>query len=320
MSGSNPLKAVVFRRLFYFVHVVQCGSVRAAARALSLSPQVVSEALKELELDIGESVLVRGRGQMTLTPRGREVYEHAVQMSDHARLALPGGSGSKPDRRSRLSVSLPHSIGLYLLPDFLKQNQDLLAEIDLLVRTDDQEIDPDQAGVDLVLASRHVLDRPRDPGLLEHYEMFLFAAPELAQRIGPITADRVDPVPVVLVGDPNSEAFSMRRVSDGSVHELPIQAVMTVDTIEVARKMTMAGLAAMLLPRDLIYEDPAAARLVRLTEEFTFGWAVIELISHRQQFPPVFERFMDAVIRYAEARKVWRADQRAEEARNAVSR
>ncbi|MEF1228683.1 LysR family transcriptional regulator, partial [Vibrio fortis] len=58
------------RQMSIFAHIVEQGSVSAAAEKLGLSKSVVSQHLKKLEQELGSSLLKRTTRRQTLTPMG----------------------------------------------------------------------------------------------------------------------------------------------------------------------------------------------------------------------------------------------------------
>lgn len=64
----------------YLVATDAHGSIRAAARALGLSPATVTQGLRELETDCGLSLFDRGSGAATLTAAGRDLLAHAQRI------------------------------------------------------------------------------------------------------------------------------------------------------------------------------------------------------------------------------------------------
>lgn len=63
-----------------FVLVARLGSVRAAARALGVSEPAVSQAINALRQHLGDRLLERGPGGMTVTPGGTRLLTVATQM------------------------------------------------------------------------------------------------------------------------------------------------------------------------------------------------------------------------------------------------
>ena len=64
-------------RLRIFVTLAECGSFTAAARRLNISQPAVSQCASQLEADAGAPLLVRGRGELTLTPLGERFLLYA---------------------------------------------------------------------------------------------------------------------------------------------------------------------------------------------------------------------------------------------------
>jgi LysR family transcriptional regulator, low CO2-responsive transcriptional regulator len=63
-----------------FVLVARLGSVTAAANALNVSEPAVSQALTALRQHLGDQLVVRGPGGMTLTPGGSQLLSTASQI------------------------------------------------------------------------------------------------------------------------------------------------------------------------------------------------------------------------------------------------
>ena len=67
-------------QLNVFVLVARLGSVTAAANALNVSEPAVSQALTALRQHLGDQLIVRGSGGMTLTPGGSRLLSTASQI------------------------------------------------------------------------------------------------------------------------------------------------------------------------------------------------------------------------------------------------
>lgn len=95
-------------RLKTFVAVADCGSFTRAAQKLGLSQPAVSQCIAQLEAAAGGPLLIRSRGEVSLTPLGstfavyaRRILELYSEMDaalaagtplpQHAEFDLPGG-------------------------------------------------------------------------------------------------------------------------------------------------------------------------------------------------------------------------------------
>jgi DNA-binding transcriptional LysR family regulator len=91
---------VELRHLRYFEAIAATGNVTRAAASLQISQPSLSQAIKELETEIGLPLLVRGPRGTVLTDAGREFTRHAADIlqrvplaRDATRHAASGGSG-----------------------------------------------------------------------------------------------------------------------------------------------------------------------------------------------------------------------------------
>ena len=70
--------AFTLRQLQYFVAVCEQGTVSGAAHTLSISQSAVTEAVKELESDLGVSLFERHPRGLNLTHKGHQFLRHAT--------------------------------------------------------------------------------------------------------------------------------------------------------------------------------------------------------------------------------------------------
>lgn len=93
-------------QLEYLQAVVNYGGVRKAARAVHVSPQAVSSAIKKLESEYQIVLLDRSAGEAVLSPAGREFARRArvilAQVDDLKKYAQSGNGGVSPDGHFRL--------------------------------------------------------------------------------------------------------------------------------------------------------------------------------------------------------------------------
>jgi molybdate transport repressor ModE-like protein len=72
--------AFKFRQLQYFVAVAEMGSISGAARQLSVAQSAVTEAVQELESDLGTTLLDRSGRGVALTHKGQQFLRHASRI------------------------------------------------------------------------------------------------------------------------------------------------------------------------------------------------------------------------------------------------
>src|SRR5436305_5103306 len=104
------------RHLRTLAEVVERGSFSAAAEALGISQPAVSQQMRALERDVGETLIDRSGRRIRLTERGRVVHRYALRMlalSDEFDRELAGGEG---ELHGALVVGSSTGLGEHVLP------------------------------------------------------------------------------------------------------------------------------------------------------------------------------------------------------------
>jgi LysR family transcriptional regulator of abg operon len=157
------------------VAIAECGSIRAAARAISLSQTALTKAMQELEEDLHVTLMVRSSQGVQLTPIGLELLERArsilgeiasarahvesFRSGSPVRVAAAAGPAflmsCLPDILGRFRSRYPHAL-LSLQDAFLSQTLPKLREgsIDVALIT----ILPEYVGTDLLFESLGEID------------------------------------------------------------------------------------------------------------------------------------------------------------------
>lgn len=126
--------AVTFRQLQVFVAVAREGTVVAAARYLSLSQSATSQALGELERQLGVGLFERLGRKLRLNGMGRHLLPRAERLLDGMGDFV--AAAEEPDGRLRgtLNVSASATVGTYLLPTLAGRFSDTHQGVDLRLR------------------------------------------------------------------------------------------------------------------------------------------------------------------------------------------
>lgn len=112
--------AFTLRQLQYFIAVAEEGTVSGAAQSLSISQSAVTEAIKELETDLGVALFERHRRGLAITHKGHQFYRHATRIlgsvSD-ARRSFLADEEAQPAGTLHLGVT--SLVAGYVLSDLL---------------------------------------------------------------------------------------------------------------------------------------------------------------------------------------------------------
>jgi LysR family transcriptional regulator, transcriptional activator for aaeXAB operon len=98
------------RHMVVFSHVVECGSVSAAATKLNVAKSVVSQQLKVLEGELGVALLNRSTRSNALTAAGKAFYAQCRQISDIANSAWTNARESQRLALGSICISAPNAL------------------------------------------------------------------------------------------------------------------------------------------------------------------------------------------------------------------
>ncbi|MGO8068058.1 LysR family transcriptional regulator [Rhizobium leguminosarum] len=111
--------AFTLRQVQYFVAVAEQGSVTRAAQNLSISQSSVTEALKELETDLGVELFERHPRGLTITHSGHQFLRHATKILASVSDARTSFSGQQSTLSGTLNIGVTSLVAGYVLSDLL---------------------------------------------------------------------------------------------------------------------------------------------------------------------------------------------------------
>ena len=111
--------AFTLRQLQYFVAVAAQGTVSGAAQNLSISQSAVTEAIKELEGDLGVELFDRHSRGLTITHKGHQFLRHATKILSDVSDARRTFSNDKENLTGTLNLGVTSLVAGYVLSDLL---------------------------------------------------------------------------------------------------------------------------------------------------------------------------------------------------------
>jgi len=109
------------RAMRVFTTVAEAGSFAAAARALDLTPPVVTRVVAELEEHLGARLMHRTTRRLTLTEVGADYLERARQILADVDEAAAAAARATTEPRGHLRVLLPPALAVHQLAKHLPQ-------------------------------------------------------------------------------------------------------------------------------------------------------------------------------------------------------
>src|SRR6266550_7744389 len=165
-----------------FVKVVESGGFSAAARALSMSPSMVTAHVQSLEERLGVRLLNRSTRRVSLTEVGHAYYERCLQIladvEDADQIAEALQSTPRGTLRLNTSIAIPP-----LLAPVIAEFVALYPEISVNLTMTDRMIDLVEEGFDLAVRNMSVPDSSLVVRRVATYRFVVAGAPSyLAAR------------------------------------------------------------------------------------------------------------------------------------------
>jgi len=109
------------RHLRYFTAVVDCKGYREASRRLHIAQPSISQAVSDLEDELGLKLFSRTGRNARLRPEGEIFYADAVRILQQAETAIVTAKRAAQGKVGRLSIGFIGSATLSFLPDLIRR-------------------------------------------------------------------------------------------------------------------------------------------------------------------------------------------------------
>ena len=123
--------AFTLRQLQYFIAVAENGTVSGAAQNLSISQSSVTEAIKELEHDLGVSLFERHARGLNITHKGQQFLRHATRILADVGDARRTFSDEREIKGGRLALGVTSLVAGYVLSDVLARYRRAFPGVDV---------------------------------------------------------------------------------------------------------------------------------------------------------------------------------------------
>ena len=251
------------RSLAVFAEVVESGSFRAAARALGLSPSVVSHHLARLEAQLGVTLLYRSTRRMSLTPSGRRLYASCREMVAAARRGLDEVTADSATPSGELRITAP---AMLAGTPFVGDVADFAAafpKVRLSLCFDDRPRNLIEEGFDLAIRIGWLEDSSLKARKLLDMKVQVCASPGyLADRRRPEAPE--DLASLDWVGLGMLPGYLDLTGPGGETRRIDCPARISVDSATAAKGLALEGMGLVPLLEVETREELADGRLVRV--------------------------------------------------------
>jgi len=153
------------RHLRYFTAVVDCKGYREASRRLHIAQPSISQAVSDLEDELGLKLFSRTGRNARLRPEGEIFYADAVRILQQAETAIVTAKRAAQGKVGRLSIGFIGSATLSFLPDLIRRYKLEYPDVKLALH-DLYPVELDQAcdrgEIDIAITRTLSLERSRN--------------------------------------------------------------------------------------------------------------------------------------------------------------
>lgn len=257
-------------RLQLFVRIVERCSFTAAAADIGLARSTATEAIRQLETDVGTRLLERTTRHVTPTLDGQAFYRRCLLILSEVEEAENVFRDAQPRGLLRVdaNVLLTRTFLLPRLPEFL----DRYPLLDLHLGQGDRLVDLVREGVDCAIRAGDLSDSGMIARRLATIEEVTCASPGYIEKHGvPTSLDELAGHTMIgFVSSRTGDVIPLEFTVDGHPREIALPSRVTANHSDTIHDLARMGFGLIQAPR------------YRLQEDFDSG----SLIEVMQQYPP----------------------------------
>lgn len=266
--STTPGNADRIALLQTFVHIVEAGSLSAAAAQMGATQPTVSRRLQVLERFLGLRLLRRSTHAMKLTEDGERCFERAKEILANWQAFDADLRGLDNEPEGTLRVVAPHAFGQELLvgplADYLHNHPGVSVEWLLHDRRPDFVAE----GIDCAIHVGEVSDPSVVAQKLSEVPRIAVAAPSvIAGKEMPTHAAMLAELPWLALRTYYRTDILLTHSPSGEALRLPIRPRMSTDSLYALRSAALLGLGVCVGSSWLFEEDLARGRLIHLAPD-----------------------------------------------------
>lgn len=260
------------QRMAMFVAVVDCGSFTAAAAALAQTKAVVSFNVRQLESELGVTLLLRSTRRLTLTDAGTVFYQRGVgllkaaeNLQDEVRASHAGLSGE-------LRITTTPEYGTRAIVPALAEFSQLHPALRVRHVSSSHHADLISERFDVAIRLGTLADSRYRAALISRFAILPVAAPAWLAQHPLTTLEELAQAEWIIherLQTPLRWQLSCRdrKAIDFEIKKTPR---LSADSANALMAFAMAGSGVALLPEWLVASGLAQGRLVHLLPELSF--------------------------------------------------
>lgn len=280
-----------------FIRVAELTSFTQAAEALGIPKASASNAVQQLEAQLGTRLLHRTTRRVQLTLDGQAYYERCKDLlADMDELQSmfyqPDGAGLRGRVRIDMSTGMARNVVMPRLPELLARHPGLAVELS----STERRVDVVREGFDCVLRTGAVVDQSLVARPLGQAPLVNCVSPAYLQRygtplgLGDLASHRL----VHFVSTLGAASTGFEAQVDGTLVRQPMEGPVTVNNGEAYLAACLAGLGLIQVPRLGVVDLLARGELVQVLPHLAAPPMALTLMyANRRNLPRRVRVVMD---------------------------
>ncbi len=273
-----------YQDLYYFIKVVEKGSLVAAARYLDIPTSTLSRRLQAFEQQLGYKLVHRSSKKFGLTESGQRFFSSLSPVMTELEMRSEDVNSELSSLSGDIKITAPLTLGHHFVKPWVFEFMEINPRVSVEMFLSNENVDLVKNSIDVAFRLGKVtlndwISRP-----LMQTEMVVVATPELLNRSPqPKCPDDLAQLPLVVL---KRSAFWRFQDQEGHAVTFTPHAHLRTDEIRFAVDAVKQNLGACCLPRYVVAQELASGELVQLLPEWSMeGRTMHMLYPHRENLP-----------------------------------
>ena len=268
-----------FDSMAVFVKAVESGSFARAADALDISAPMVGKHVRQLEQQLGVTLLNRSTRRQSLTDVGRNYYERCKIVLAEVEAAEAVARESRQLAQGHLRISASINYGTHCLTPILAGYRARHPQVTIGLELSDSVVDVIAEGYDAVFRVGTLPDSGLRARVLTPYQMAVCASPGYLARHGtPHTPSELQQHECLGFSHWSPREVWRFNGPDGQ-EEVAIHGSLSANVGQALRMAALQGMGIILQPAVLLADDLEAGRLQRLLPGYDVPALPVHLVT-----------------------------------------
>ena len=292
-----------------FTAVVSEGSFSRAAERLSMSPQLVSKYVAQLEARLGARLINRSTRKLSITEVGQAYYERCRDVLAEIDEMENAVGDAATAAQGTLRINAPMTFGTMHLSTAIAEYQCKQPDVSVELTLDDRVVDILSEGYDMAIRIGRLRESSLVARKLAPIRLIVCAASEyLAQHGTPATPDDLADHECLRY-TLSSYVDRWRFIQGGKTHDVQVSGRFSASNGDAIRLAAMAGNGIALQPTFIVGDDIREGRLQRILADYEVEpMGLYAVYAHRKYLSGKVRTFVDFLSGYFGSPPYWECD------------